>query len=97
MYFVYILTNDTHTVLYTGVTKNLIRRTYQHQQKFVDSFTSRYHLKHLIYYEPFEDILAAIQREKQIKAWKRAWKERLICNFNPRWRDLYEDLGTSLE
>ena len=97
MYFVYILTNDTHTVLYTGVTKNLIRRTYEHQQKFVDGFTTRYHLKHLIYYEPFENILAAIQREKQIKAWKRKWKERLICNFNPRWRDLYEELGPSLE
>ena len=87
-YFVYITTNKNKTVLYTGVTNNLQRRIYEHQQKSVSgkpSFVQKYNLYHLIYFEVFENALSAIAREKQIKGWKRDKKEALIQTFNPAW------------
>ncbi len=87
-YFVYILTNRTNTVLYTGVTRNLERRLDEHQGHAVEGFTSRYKAHHLVYYETTSDIRVALEREKQIKGWTRAKKIALIETTNPEWRDL---------
>jgi putative endonuclease len=86
-YYVYILTNATRT-LYTGVTNDLQRRVYQHQHKLVPGFTSKYHIGWLVYYEVTSDVTAAIEREKQIKSWRRAKKVALINSVNPAWKDL---------
>jgi putative endonuclease len=91
-YYVYILTNKRHTVLYTGVTSDLQGRVYQHREKLLPGFTSRYNVDKLVYYDVAEDAYAAITREKQIKAGSRRKKLDLINAMNPRWRDLYEDL-----
>lgn len=79
--------------LYTGVTSDLARRVWEHRTGAVAGFTRRYGLKFLVWYEPHETMETAIIREKQIKAWKRDWKIRLIERMNPTWRDLYEDLN----
>ena len=87
--YTYILTNKNHTVLYTGVTSNLIHRLYEHRIGFYkNSFTSRYNVTHLVYFEEFTSIEEAIQREKQIKAGSRQKKLDLINRFNPLWKDL---------
>ena len=91
--WVYFMTNHRDGVLYVGVTGNLSRRAYEHREGLVDGFTKRHGLKLLVYAERFEDIRFAIQREKTIKHWPRAWKVRLIHAANPDWRDLYEDLN----
>ena len=92
-YQVYILTNKNHTVLYTGVTSNLKLRVEQHKTKSNPrSFTARYNLDLLVYYEQFFDIGEAIEREKQIKAGSRQKKIDLINSFNREWKDLYDDL-----
>jgi putative endonuclease len=91
-YFVYILTNTRHTVLYTGATNDLIRRVYEHREKVIPGFTKKYNVDKLVYYEVTESIEAAIQREKQIKGGSRQKKLDLINGMNPQWRDLYEDL-----
>jgi putative endonuclease len=91
-YYVYILTTTKNTVLYTGVTNDLIRRTYEHKNNLVDGFTKRYNVHKLVYYETGEDILAAIEREKQIKGWNRDKKAALIIDFNPDWHDLYDEI-----
>jgi putative endonuclease len=91
-FFVYILTNDTHTVLYTGVTNDLMRRLYEHREGINKGFTRRYHVRQLMYYEMFDDALSAIQHEKQIKAGSRQKKLDLIKKMNPERRDLYEEL-----
>jgi putative endonuclease len=91
-YFVYIMTNRSSTVLYTGVTNDLRRRAYEHREKITGGFTSRYKVGRLVYYEVFDDPSAAIQREKQIKAGSRSKKMGLIDGMNPTWRDLYEHL-----
>jgi putative endonuclease len=90
--FVYILTNDRHTVLYTGITNDLLRRVSQHRAKAITGFTSRYNVDKLVFYEQTSDVLAAIAREKQIKAGSRRKKIALIDGMNPDWRDLFEDL-----
>ena len=90
-YYVYFLTNVTHDVLYVGVTNNLQRRLYEHQNNLVDSFTKRYHVHKLIYFETTTDVKAAIEREKQIKSWSRKKKEALIATKNPQWLDLTKD------
>jgi len=88
-YFVYIMTNDRHTVLYTGVTNNLESRIFDHKVKRdKHSFTAKYNCGNLVYYEEFGDIKNAIHREKQLKKYLRAWKEELIENTNPEWKDL---------
>ena len=92
-YYVYILSNGHKNVLYTGVTNDLIRRVYEHK-KHIDksSFTSRYNVENLVYYEVTTDVDSAIAREKQIKGWNRKRKERLIETKNPNWNDLYESI-----
>ena len=90
--FIYILTNKYNKVLYTGVTRDLKKRIWEHREKLVDSFTKRYNVTKLVYYEVFADIRDAIVREKQIKAGSRQKKIDLITGMNPEWRDLYEDL-----
>ena len=92
MSFVYILTNASNTVLYIGVTNNLVRRVWEHKNKVVAGFTSQYQLNKLVYYECYTDIYNAIQREKVLKFWKRAWNERLINQSNPEWKDLYQEI-----
>ena len=91
-YYVYIMTNKHNTVLYTGVTNNLQRRVYEHRQKWIKGFTTRYNAKKLVYYEVFGDPENAIAREKQIKAGSRGKKIELIENFNKQWIDLYDQL-----
>ncbi|MCK0125008.1 GIY-YIG nuclease family protein [Gelidibacter sp. F2691] len=89
--FVYILTNKNHTTLYIGVTSNIVNRINQHKTKFYPkSFTARYNLNKLVYYEAFQMIGDAIGREKVLKAGSRAKKEALIDSINPEWTDLYE-------
>lgn len=88
-YFVHILTNLHHTVLYTGITNNLEDRVFDHKVKRdPKSFTARYNCQYLVYYEEFSNIQLAIQREKQLKRYRRIWKEKLIKDFNPSWADL---------
>ena len=86
------MTNKTHSTIYTGVTNNLRRRVYEHKQKLNNSFTARYHVTKLIYYEVYERPYNAIQREKQIKAGSRKKKIDLINKTNPKWKDLFEEL-----
>jgi len=90
--YVYILTNTKNTVLYTGVTSNLVKRVYEHKNKEVSGFTEKYNLHRLIYYEIFEDMISAIIREKQIKGWLRSKKISLIEKNNPDWDDLYTSI-----
>lgn len=89
---VYIVTNAPNGTLYIGVTTDLMRRIAQHRAGEVEGFTKRYGLKRLVYYEAHDDINAAIQREKRLKAWNRVWKIRLIVKDNPNWDDLYHGL-----
>ena len=91
-YFVYILTNRHHTVLYTGVTNDLLRRVFEHRDKAIAGFANRYNVDKLVYYEETPDVNAAIAREKQIKAGSRRKKIVLIDGMNPDWRDLYDSL-----
>jgi len=91
-FFVYIMTNGPRSaVLYTGVTGQFVRRVWQHKQKRVSGFTSRYNLTRLVYYERFYYPDAAIAREKEIKSWRRSKKIQLIETMNPRWEDLAAD------
>jgi putative endonuclease len=91
-YFVYILTNKYNNVLYVGVSNNLIRRVYEHKNKLISGFTSKYNVNKLVYYEVYSSIFDAIKREKEIKGWKREKKIALITSFNPEWKDLYKEL-----
>jgi putative endonuclease len=90
--FVYMMSNKRNEILYTGVTTNLPRRAYEHREGLFKGFTKQYGLKLLVYYEPIDDVRDAIQREKNIKHWPRAWKVRLIHGLNPEWNDLYDTL-----
>ena len=92
-YYVYILSNTHKNVIYTGVTNDLVRRVYEHKNHLdKSSFTSRYNVENLVYFEQTTDIDAAISREKQIKGWNRKRKEKLIEAKNPNWDDLYESI-----
>jgi len=91
-YYVYILTNSKNTVLYIGVTNNLIKRVWEHNNTLVESFTSKYKVKKLVYFETFQTIYEAITREKQLKNWHRAWKINLIKKTNTNFSDLYDEL-----
>ena len=91
IYYVYILTNTHHTVLYTGVTNDLERRCYEHKQKKIKGFTQKYNVDKLIYFEQFDFIDLAIAREKQIKGYSRMKKVALIDQFNKEWKELYHD------
>ena len=90
--FVYILANHTNTVLYVGVTSDLIKRIYEHKNKLCDGFTSKYNINKLVYYECIEDISSAISREKQIKGGSRKKKIELIESVNRGWKDLYDEI-----
>jgi putative endonuclease len=91
--WVYIMTNEHHTVFYTGVTSNLPARIAQHKNKhFPKSFTARYNATKLVYYESLDSITAAIAREKQVKSYSRKKKFVLIEKLNPTWKDLFEDI-----
>ena len=91
-YFVYIMTNKNNTVLYTGVTNNIIRRVYEHREGIVEGFTKKYNIKKLVYFKTFDDVGLAIDREKQMKAGSRAKKEILINSINKDWKDLWDDI-----
>jgi putative endonuclease len=91
--WVYIMTNHPSGTLYTGVTADLSRRAYEHREGLREGFTKRYRLARLVRYEFHDGISAAIQREKNMKHWPRAWKVRLILAMNPEWRDMYLDLN----
>jgi putative endonuclease len=88
MYYVYLLASRKHGTLYLGVTRDLIRRVYQHKAKAAPSFTARYGVDRLVWFECYDDVMSAIAREKEIKKWRRAWKVRLIEENNPEWLDL---------
>jgi len=90
--WVYIMTNRRDGTLYVGVTSDLPRRAWEHREGRIPGFTKRYGLKRLVYAEHHEEIEAAIQREKRLKHWPRAWKVRLIHAQNPDWADLYDNL-----
>ena len=91
-YYVYIMTSGRNGTLYVGVTNDLIRRVYEHRNGLVEGFMRQYEVKRLVYFEETSDVQAALQREKNIKHWSRAWKMALIEKPNPDWRDLYGDI-----
>jgi len=95
-YYVYILTNKNHTVLYIGVTNDLNRRVWDHKQKIIKGFTERYNVTELVYFELFDSIEIAIKREKQIKGYSRIKKNALIKAFNPEWKHLHDGLKASM-
>mgnify|MGYP002522753256 CR=1 FL=1 len=94
---VYILTNKNKTTLYTGVTRNLQRRISEHKLHINTGFSDRYNTDNLVYYEIYNRLDEAIHREKQLKKWHREWKEALINEFNPEWKDLTKDIGVDDE
>ena len=92
-YYVYILASATNYTVYIGVTSDLIRRVYEHKNHLdPDSFTSKYDVHKLVYYEQTSDVRAALEREKQLKGWRRSKKNALIEAVNPEWKDLYPSL-----
>ncbi len=90
-YYVYLLTNWNNRVIYTGVTNNLERRLYEHKNKKINGFSEKYNVNKLVYFEKTSDVESAIIREKEIKAWRREKKNRLVCSANPEWCDLSKD------
>jgi putative endonuclease len=90
--WVYIVTNKRNGTLYVGVTSQIARRAWEHREGVVEGFTKRYGLKRLVYVEHHDEITNAIQREKRMKSWPRAWKINLIRESNPNWDDLYQKL-----
>jgi len=90
---VYILASKRHGTLYVGVTSDLIKRIWEHKQDFVEGFTKKYVVHDLVYFEQLDDMTTAIQREKQIKKWNRAWKIELIEQHNPDWKDLWSEVA----
>lgn len=88
MYYVYILTNKSHSVLYIGVTNNLERRLFEPKNHLISGFTDRYNVERLVYFEYTKDVRTAIEREKELKGWTRKRKEALIDSVNPQWKDL---------
>jgi len=91
-YYVYILASDRNGTLYVGVTNDLVRRVHEHKTSAADGFTKRYKVHRLVWFGETGDVTAAIEREKVIKRWPRAYKLKVIEDMNPQWRDLYDDL-----
>ena len=91
---VYILASKRNGTLYTGVTSNLVKRVWEHKQQFIDGFAEKHNASQLVYFELHNEMLSAITREKQIKAWKREWKLNLIEEKNPYWLDLWDKIKT---
>jgi putative endonuclease len=94
-FYVYILASQIGSTLYIGVTNDLIRRVVEHKSKLIESFTEKYDVARLVYFEQFDDPENAIKREKRLKKWNRAWKIRLIEENNPNWDDLYQQIAGS--
>ena len=92
-FYVYMLASGKHGTLYLGVTNNLVRRVYEHKQKVVPGFTSRYGVDRLVWFEVYDDAINAITREKHVKTWRRDWKIRLIEETNPDWSDLFNGIA----
>jgi len=92
LYYVYILASKRNGTLYIGISSNLLDRVYKHKKGVYDGFTKKYKVNKLVYYEVYADVREAINREKQLKNWKREWKIELIEKDNPTWRDLFNDL-----
>jgi len=92
-YCLYILASRPGGALYIGVTSDLVRRIYEHKKGFVKSHSKRYGIDKLVYFEVFSSPRSAIQREKNMKHWPRAWKTRAIAETNPSWRDLYSEIA----
>ena len=91
-YYVYMITNLNNKVLYIGVTNNLKRRIYEHKKGEINGFTKKYNVYKLVYFEHFTNIEYAIKREKQLKKWKRLWKNELVESKNPKWTNLYDKI-----
>jgi putative endonuclease len=91
-YCVYILASGKYGTLYIGVTNELYRRIPEHKGRMIEGFTKKYNVNQLVYFEESDDITTAIEREKQLKNWKRDWKIKLIESVNPQWNDLYDEL-----
>ncbi len=89
---VYILASRRNGAHYIGVTSSLVKRLYEHKQKFIEGFTERYDVTELVYYELHDSMEEAIRREKKLKKWNRAWKVKLIEKANPYWRDLWNEI-----
>ncbi|MFG1350859.1 GIY-YIG nuclease family protein [Xanthobacter autotrophicus] len=92
-YFVYLLASKPRGTLYVGVTNDLTRRVFEHRLGTEPGFTSRYHVQRLVWFEIHETAMAAIQREKRLKAWLRQWKFDLVEKDNPEWRDLFDEIA----
>ena len=90
--YVYILASQKNGTLYVGVTADLVKRVYEHKTKLADGFTKRYGVFRLVYYEIFDQMITAIEREKQLKRWHRDWKITLVESKNKNWDDLYSSL-----
>jgi putative endonuclease len=93
-FYVYVLASKRNGTLYIGVTSTLVQRVWQHKTKAVEGFTARYGVDQLVYFEVHGDAASAIQREKQLKKWRRTWKIQLIEERNPQWRDLYPEIAS---
>jgi len=91
-FYTYIMASKRNGTLYIGVTKDLIKRVWEHKHGFVDGFTNKYKIKNLVYFEQHTTIMNAIHREKRLKEWKRQWKLGLIEKHNPNWNDLYDEI-----
>jgi putative endonuclease len=87
-YYVYILTNWNDKMMYVGVTKDLMRRLYEHKNKLIHGFTDKYNIHKSVYFEETHDVLSALEREKEIKKWRREKKNNLVAEKNPEWKDL---------
>ena len=92
-YYVYILTNQNNKVMYVGMTNNLKRRIYEHKNKLVDGFSKKYNLNKLVYFESSSQIEPILNREKEIKKWRREKKNNLVESMNPEWKDLSIELN----
>ena len=90
-YYVYLLTNWNHRVMYVGVTNDLVRRLYEHKNKLVRGFTKKYNVSKLVYFEETKDVHSALAREKEIKKWRREKKDALVVGVNPEWKELSEE------
>ncbi|MFN3658672.1 MAG: GIY-YIG nuclease family protein [Pseudolabrys sp.] len=95
-YFVYFLASRPGGALYVGVTNDLIRRVQEHRTGAVKGHTKQYRIRGLVHFESYQDVRYALQREKNIKHWPRAWKTRLIAENNPAWRDLYDEVAGAM-
>ena len=92
MYYVYLITNKPYGTLYVGVTRDLVKRIYEHRGGFVEGFSNQHDLGRLVWFEAHKDVKSAIEREKKVKKWRRDWKVNLVQTENPTWDDLYQSI-----